>query len=222
MNRLAQKIMNARKAANMTEKELALKAGLNLNYLLQVESGKKVVNEQTAQKILDILGAEEQFIKHEEKEVPKKPVIPVEKKAPSTTIEVPLQWQSALSGVLKQYPIYIEGTDKVIGQRECIISDKKVDGIHYEKILFLKIKHSELPQLRILKDDILTLQDASTIENFKIYYFAYKSIKMVRMLKIEGSKVLALKDLNDSKPDVYAMADIKIIGKCIKNTFYFK
>ncbi len=41
MNRLAEKIKKARLNAKLTEKELAKKCGLSVNYIIQIESGKK-------------------------------------------------------------------------------------------------------------------------------------------------------------------------------------
>ena len=65
MNRLAVKIKEARIKAGLTEKQLAKKCGLSVSYIIQIESGKKIVNESVADKILKSLGTTEEFVKEE-------------------------------------------------------------------------------------------------------------------------------------------------------------
>ena len=50
MNRVAQKIKDARLKSGMSEKQLAKKCGLSVSYILQIETGKKIINEKMADK----------------------------------------------------------------------------------------------------------------------------------------------------------------------------
>ena len=68
MNRLAVKIKEARIKAKMSEKDLAKACGQNINYILQIESGKKVINEKIAEQILKILGEKIDLFQDQEEE----------------------------------------------------------------------------------------------------------------------------------------------------------
>ena len=221
MNRLAQKIKDARIKAKMTEKELAAKAGIQLSYLLQVESGKKVINEQMAEKILSVMGEEIQFIT-DDQPVPEKTNVKV---APAREAIKPItpnaQWESVLAGVIQKYPVTGESSGKVLDYKELSIVHKKIDGIHFEKIMFVKVEHSELPGLRIKKGDVISLHMMNTVENDSVYYLEVGGVKQIRLVRMDSSRKLQLmKGMNDASPQIINPLEVKVIGKCIKVEFF--
>ncbi|MDW7662844.1 MAG: helix-turn-helix domain-containing protein [Bacillota bacterium] len=221
MNRLAQKIKDARIKAKMTEKELAAKAGIQLSYLLQVESGKKVINEQMAEKILSVMGEEIQFIT-EDQPVPEKTKVKV---APAREAMKPItpnaQWESVLAGVIQKYPVTGESSGKVLDYKELSIVHKKIDGIHFEKIMFVKVEQADLPGLRIKKGDVISLHMMNTVENDSIYYLEVGGIRQIRMVRMDSNRKLQLlTGINDHNPQVFNPVDVKVIGKCIKVEFF--
>lgn len=221
MNRLAQKIKDARIKSKMTEKELATKAGVQLSYLLQVESGKKVINEQMAEKILSVMGEEIHFIPDDQLE----PEIAKPKASASRETVKPItpnsQWESVLAGVIQKYPITGEVSGKVLEYKELSIVHKKIDGIHFEKIMFIKVEQSELSQLRIKKGDVISLHMMNTVENDSIYYLEVGGVRQIRMVRMDSSrKLLLLKSMNDSTPQIFNPIEVKVLGKCIKVEFY--
>ncbi len=221
MNRLAMKIKEARLKANLTEKEVAKKAGIEIGYLLQIESGKKVINEQIADKILAALGTKEDFIKEEPKKNEESSSRPKIQKPGSVSPVAPnAQWESVLAGVVQKYPVVGEQSGKVLGTKELSILGKKVDSIHFEKLMLVQVESPGLPKLRIHKGDIVSLQKINAIENNHIYYFDYQQKKQFGMLRVvSGNKVLILKEINDPSPAEVPLKSIELIGKAIKVEF---
>ena len=58
MSRLGDAIRKARLQAKMTEKQLGRKCGMAENVIKDIESGRRIVSDDQAQRILKLLGAE--------------------------------------------------------------------------------------------------------------------------------------------------------------------
>ena len=195
MNRLAVKIKEARIKAKMSEKDLAKAIGQNINYILQIESGKKVINEKLAEQILSVLNETMDF--YVEPEPPKEDAV---KKVPvkSTVVKEPVMsitpndsWTDALSGVIKEYPVIDEVSQKILEHKSYSVLSKKVEGLHFEKVMFVKVTESECPAYRIHKNDVLTIQLTHEIQNQGIYYIELDRKKMIRkLIKSQNQVVL--------------------------------
>ncbi|WP_432666698.1 helix-turn-helix transcriptional regulator [Wukongibacter baidiensis] len=220
MNRLAVKIKEARIKAGLTEKALAKKCGLSVGYIIQVESGKKIVNESVAEKILKSLGTKEEFVKEEKViEKPKKA-----KPAPRPQGTIPVEpnqiWADALAGVIKKYPIYELNSKKITDYKELPIINKKIEGHHPDKIMFVKSPNDDMEAFRIKKDDVLTISITKDIQNYCIYLFEMSGKKMIRQLKKDvNKKVVLSKCANDNSAMTVDMNKVKVLGKIIKNEF---
>ncbi len=229
MNRMAIKIKEARLKAKMSEKELAQACGQTINYILQIESGKKVINEKIAEDILKILGEKVDFFQ----DVPEtqsepavvKPVLkPDLKQAQTKTADLGITpndaWTGALSGVIKNFPVIEEGRGNVVDSKELSIIGKKIEGVHHEKIGFVKVTDSDMPKLRIAKGDVLTIHLMGDIQSQGIYYFEFGQKKMIRQLiKSQNNKVLFSRGPSEPETEV-DIKNIKVIGKVIKVEFY--
>ncbi len=220
MNRLAVKIKEAREKAGLTEKQLAKKCGLSISYIIQVESGKKIVNETLADKILKSLGAKEAFIKEEKPvEKPKKPKA-VSEAEEEIIVEPNQSWRSALAGVIKKYPIYELNTNKIVGYKELPIIGKKVEGHKPDKLMYVKCSNDEMEHYRIKKDDVLTILKTTDIQNYSIYIFEIKGKIVIRQAVKEGNSSVKLqKSPNDMDSIKVKINDIKVMGTIIKNEF---
>lgn len=221
MNRLAVKIKESRIKAGLTEKELAKKCGLSVGYIIQVESGKKIVNESVADKILKSLGTKEEFVKEERViEKPKK-TKPAHKPQGTIFAQPNQTWADALAGVIKKYPIYELNTNKIVDYKELPIISKKIEGHHPDKIMFVKSPNNDMETFRIKKDDVLTVFITKDIQNYGIYLFEMGGKKMIRQLKKEvNKKVKLLKCANDNSAMTVDMSKVKVLGKIIKNEFF--
>lgn len=224
MNRLAVKIKEARIKAKMSEKDLAKAIGQNINYILQIESGKKVINEKLAEQILSVFNETVDFYVEPEtkkEEIVKKvPVKSTVQKEPTLSVTPDDSWGDALAGVIKEYPVLEENSHKIVDHKSYSILNKKVEGVHFEKVMFIKVTESECSALRVYKNDILTILLTSEIQNQGIYYVEIKGKKIIRKLsKTQNQVVLISKGTVQTEVEM-PLKDLKILGKVIKVEFY--
>lgn len=218
MNRVAVKIKEARLKAKLTEKQLAKKCGLSEGYILQIESGKKVINEKAAESILNALGAKLDFIDRQEEEREEKPK--AEKIAPPKVefynIQPTEQWTDALANIIKKYPIYEAGSNKVVGQKELPIIGKRVEGYHWDKLLFIQAADDSLETLRVKKGDVVMVCMTNEIQNNSVYYFEMDQKKYIRQLRKEANNRVILSTGKKDSTEEVDLKKIKLIGKCVR------
>lgn len=224
MSRVAEKIKEARMKAKLTEKELAKKCGLTANYIIQIESGKKVVNEKLAESILNVLGEKLDFMsmadvaeKEAQNAPEKKNKAEAIKKEEFYEIKPTEQWADALANIIKKFPIYDVKTNKVVGNKELPVMGKKVEGYNWDKILFVQASDNDMENLRIKKEDIVMVYLTNEIQNNSVYLFEIENKKMMRQLRKESNnKVVISLGNKNNEPMITDLNKIKIIGKCVK------
>jgi transcriptional regulator with XRE-family HTH domain len=221
MNRVAQKIKDARRKAGMTEKQLAKKCGLGVSYILQVESGKKIINEKTADRILAVLGEEIALVdvgdSRQEEEVQ-----PARRKSAASatyTVEPNEQWASALEGVIKKYPIHAMRTGQTLGKKEMVIQGKKVEGHHPDKLIFVRVDSDETTGLRIKKGDTVMVMKTKEIQNNGIYLLKKGKQQIIRKVRRDKNQLYLAKDHSGSVSEIVAMNEMELVGKCIRVEF---
>ena len=109
MSRMGDTIRGARLQAKMTEKALGKKCGMAENVIKDIESGRRIVSDDQAQRILKILGVKNPV--SEELEVAAEPDVPLRPrprpyKLPTSEAEPQPQgdnaaWLDALGGVVR-------------------------------------------------------------------------------------------------------------------------
>ncbi|ABR47760.1 helix-turn-helix domain protein [Alkaliphilus metalliredigens QYMF] len=224
MNRMAVKIKEARLKAKMSEKVLAKKCGLAESYIVQVESGKKVINENAAEKILEKLGAKVAFVTEQEEPVQKsqnsKETRVNKQEETFFNVQPTEQWSDALANIIKKFPVYQLDTNKITQYKELPILNKKVEGYTWDKILFVQSSNNEMQALRIKKDDIVMISLTNEIQNNNIYLFEIDNRKMLRQLRKEANNKVTLSTGNKGEIPIQTdVKQIKIIGKCVKVEF---
>ncbi len=224
MNRLAATISEARKKAGLSEKELAKKCGLSVSYLMQVESGKKIINEKAGEKILKVLGVQEKYF--DEERPAEEPQKTIHKPKPLHQETIPVEptetWMDALAGVIKKYPVYDMQSGKVVDFRELPLINKKIINLHPDKIHFIKASDNDMKVCRIEKDDVLTVNLTKEITNGGIYLLEWEGRKLIRRIKKEGNKLLLSKSINDGSPVKSDLGQVGIIGRVVRNEIIIK
>ncbi|KAB3532833.1 XRE family transcriptional regulator [Alkaliphilus serpentinus] len=225
MNRLAAIIKEARLKAKLTEKQLAKKCGLSEAYIIQIESGKKVINEKAAENILNKLGKklESVYDQIEAKETPvKAKEIKEEKKEAYTPIEPTHQWADALANIIKKFPIYDIANNKVVGFKDLPVIDKKIEGFHWEKLMFLQVDNDEMEALRIKRNDIITISLTKEIHNGSVYLIEVNKKRILRQLRREqNNRVVLSTGVKGENPVITDLNKVEVIGKCVKVEFRF-
>lgn len=226
MNPIAKQIREARLKIKMTEKELAKKCGVAPSYIIDIESGKKVINEMNAEKILAALGEKFGFNFGDEEEEVSRPAVKVEKKKEPVKdvyqpVEPNAQWADALTNLIKKFPIYEVGSEKVVGHKELPVLGKKVDGVAWDKVLYVKLTDSSLHNLRLYKDDVVQIQQSKEYTNKGVYYIEVGGKRLIRWLQRESNLKMALHlSLGDDEGTIIETSKVKIIGRCMKAEFH--
>lgn len=223
MNRIALAIKEARLKAKLTEKALAKKCGLTESYIIQVESGKKVINEQAAEKILKVLGQTSDVLLQEPpKEAPAAPPVvktKVERES-IAPVEPTESWEGALGNLIKKFPITSLSGNKVMGAKELPIIGKKIEGYPWDRISFVMVDNSEAAALRIHQGDVVMVVEVKEIQNQCIYLFQWNNKRMIRQLRKEQNNRIALyTGVKGETPVLVEENQVKIIGKCVKVEF---
>ena len=216
MNKTAEKIKKERINAKLSEKQLAKKVGLTANYIEQLESGKKIISESIASKILKALNVKEDMLSQENiarnevvvKTVVRKPI----KNITHKSVDFTASWTGALDNLIRKYPVYSLKTQKEVGIKSLPTIDKKIDGFNCDKLSFIKMDDF-ISGLDIFKNDIVMIYLNTDITNDKIYYFELENKRYIsKIRKEQNNKIKIITD--ESK--LIDSNKIKIIGRCVK------
>jgi len=138
VSRVSDKIKEARIKKGLTQKQLAKKLGVAENFINEVESGRKIINESLMNRISKVLGKgiNDIGISFEE-EVSSEPKREISINKDNKIKDV---WDNAFSSIIKDVPVYNYSLDRIIDNKQLPIIGNKVQGIHQDKVLFLKIE----------------------------------------------------------------------------------
>ncbi len=227
MNAFAQKIRELRMHLKLSEKQLSQKCGLAESYIVQIESGKKVINEESAEKIMAALGAKSDFgFEQESASTPVapllkvKPLVESKKTAPSKidTLDPINQWADALSGIIRPYPIYALETNQIVGKKELAVIGKKVEGYALDKIRFVQITQNDMAAYRLLRGDIVLVELTKDQPQQGLYLIEINQSKMIRFIKREpGNKYTLSKGIKDEIQQTIETKNVTIIGLCVRS-----
>ncbi len=217
MSRMGSEISRLRKEAGMTQGQLAKAVGVTESYIADVEAGKKVLNGSLAARISKALKKEADSLElYNEAEIARKPE-PDRKVA--KVIEKPVQaiWDEALSGVLKEVPIYNYNMDKAVGRRQMPVIGNRIEGYPKDKTVFLKIENNEMAGFRIMKEDLAMACLTGEIERDGTYLVEYAGRRIVRQIRtIEGGKLLLVGNMGGISTETVYRKDVKVLARLVR------
>jgi transcriptional regulator with XRE-family HTH domain len=232
MNPIAETLRKERLRAGMTEKMLARKCGLSESYVKQVESGKKVVSEQAAEKMLQALGAEAdvlhqganiQHISEDEIKPSVNQKAMQKEKETIHPIEPNAQWSDALAHIIKRFPIENLSTGKVAGYKELPLLGKKIDGCPWEKIRFFEVDTSQFQHHRIYRNDIVMVCENTETVNGKLHVIEIGGQRVIRRLMMNQNKTMSVSTgVPAEEPVMMNAGQVKVIGQCVKVEFFIR
>jgi len=218
MNRLAQRIKDERLKAGMSEKELAKKCGLQVAYILQIESGKKIINEQIADQILNKLGASvTSFSEQASKETVKATPPKTAKQEATKPLAPNANWSSALKQLIYAVPVYGLSSPNVIDQIKHPVIDNKVEGHQGDKLYYIRLEKDVYVQKRLLKDDDILILRSKQLYPNKLMHFKYQNKAYIGLLQTQSNKEVIVQ--NDLIRKVVPQKDIEILGLCLSVRF---
>jgi len=228
MSRLGDTIRTARVKAKMTEKALGKKCGMAESVIKDIESGRRIVSDEQAQRILKVLGvanpistelevAAEPEVKLRPK--PRAYVLPIEPEAPqkeAAARESSDAWLDALGGVVKRVPI-MDPDGVVIDHVLTPIIGGKIEGGAPDKVLYYRCPDNALRGFRVYAGDLLLVIPTNKPEDERLMLVQHKGKRVVRkLLKLDGNRIQLQSFDYEFAAEVVAPLEIQIVGKCVK------
>ena len=225
MSRLGDTIRTARLKAKLSEKALGRKCGLAESYIKDVESGRKIVSDDQAQRILKVLGvanpistelevATEPPVKLRPK--PRAYILPVEdQKQPEAAAESSDAWLDALGGVVKRVPV-VAPDGLVIDHVLTPIVGGKIEGGVPDKVLYYRVPDDMLRGFRVYAGDLLLVVPATKAEDDQLMLVEYKGERIVRkLLKLDGGRIQMQAFDHEFSAVVGTIQTVKVLGRCV-------
>ena len=228
MSRLGDTIRAARLKAKLSEKALGKKCGLAESFIKDVESGRKIVSDDQAQRILKVLGVKNPV--STELEVASEPpvklrprprayILPVEEQnAPDRQAQAESNdaWLDALGGVVKRVPV-MAPDGVVIDHVLTPIVSGKIEGGAPDKVLYYRCQDDMLRGFRVYAGDLLLVVPASKAEDDRLMLVEYGGERMVRkLMKLDGGRIQMQAFDHEFSAVVGNLQTVKVLGRCVK------
>lgn len=228
MSRLGDSIRAARLKAKMTEKALGKKCGMAESVIKDIESGRRIVSDDQAQRILKILGADNPVSTEldvaAEPEVKLRPrprayVLPLSPESPqqeSAARESSDAWLDALGGVVKRVPVSDE-QGVVIDHVLTPIIGGKIEGGAPDKVLYYRCPDNALRGFRVYAGDLLLTVPASKAEDDRIMLICYKGQRVVRkLLRLDGNRIQMQTFDSEFRAEIAPSSEVQVLGRCVR------
>ncbi len=229
MSRVGENIRKVREASGLSAKALAKKMGVAESFLVDVELGRRVVNEAMLQRFSKVLGRNvselgldsfESAVFKEEKEEQRQVRVQTAQvqrpQAPVKPQERNELWDQAFGSNLKAVPIYDADFTRPVGNRLYPVENGKVSGIAADKAVILRHAGSDLTGYGIFPGSLLLGLPVKELNHSGFYLVETGGKKLLRKVRILGngnvmllqrqdqeiSRALPLKDV---KPLVYLL-----------------
>lgn len=212
MSRVGKRIQDARSRTGISVKQLAKRLGVSESFINEVESGKRIINEdliKRVEKTLEINLDEEIFTEI---------AAPVEnfKEAESSKL-VNKQMEDAFSHILKKIPVCDIYFKEIYDYKYLPILDKKVEGYNGDRVTYIKAPDDSMRGFRIQKGDRLMIYQNQEIVNNSIVLLEMDGKRCIRQIKrLDANKVLVIAHSNDLKTETKDVKSVTVIGRCIR------
>ena len=228
MSRLGDAIRNARIAKKWSEKQLGRKCGMAESVIREIESGRRIVSDDQAQRILKLLGAENPVSTElevaQEPEVklrpqprayvlPAKNVAPEQQKASDAATDA---WLDALGGVVKRVPVMDE-SGVVIDHVLTPIISGRIEGGAPDKVFYYRMGDDVLRGFRIHAGDLLLTVPETRAADGAIMLIEYKGKRMPRkLMKMDGMRIQMQSFDREFEAVVAPAPDVRVLGRCVQ------
>lgn len=235
MSRIGQEINKVRLQKGMSPKQLAKALGVSEGFVLDIESGKKIINDEMigrVSKALDFelgpigLFASDDRLGQAHIEADSRnpravsPSTRVNANAPlkaATPLPVQEVWDDAFGNILKTVPVYDYRMDTIIDKKLLPIEKNKVLGFQKEKVFYLDIDDGDMSGFRIVKGDRAFSVLTNEIDIDGIYFIEYNGARSVRQVKrLQADKLLLICNKGTLLTETLSTKDIKVLARLVK------
>ena len=234
MSRLGDLIKLERTRQGLSFKQIARKCGVSEKYLQEVESGKRIIADDQARRILKAMGMKEHteadFTLDDiaatvdlESAVPRLQAIKKAEKKPEAPAahsgEEPVNgsiWLDALSSVLKRVPVY-NAAMRVVDHRLLPITDGKIAGAPADKVYYSLSPDNLMQGFRIRKGDLLLVVPAQAPVDGAVMVLKTPVGHVLRKIKVLPHFQAALQTYDtEFESEIRAFNDLVIVGRCVR------
>lgn len=232
MSRLGDLLKLERTRRNMTHKQVARLAGVSDKYLQEVESGKRIIADDQARRILQKMG-----VTHEteaafslddiaatvdlQAAVPniQRRVQPAQSpkpdNQPSDKVDGSI-WLDALSSVLRRVPVY-NAAMKEVGHRLLPVEKGKIEGAPADKVFYYMAPDNALRGFRVHKGDIVLIVPQTMSQDGALMLLDTPHGKILRMIKDMPRFQVMLQTFDQQfESDIINLSDAVFIGKAVR------
>lgn len=240
MSRLGDEVARMRLAAGLTQKQLAKKAGVAETYVQEVESGKRVMNDQLASRISKLLGGH--FGTEAPEMVESEPVRPVPKPMPAArnasafrqpgqlvystedstsgkkgaAAENPV-WSEAFGQMLREVPVYDPLMQKQTGTRTMAVVSGKIEDQPKEKVFWVAVADNDMIGYRIQRTDLVFGYETKVMGADGFYYLAWNGQRAIRQLKAQpGGMVQIACHKGAPVRETVPLGQVQILGRMLR------
>ena len=237
MSRLGDLIRLERTRQKLTYKQVARKCGVSEKYLEEVESGRRIIQDDQARRILRAMGMQQQteadftlddiaatvdlqsavptIAKAAEKKLTKKEKREGEEGQPAEAVAGSI-WLDALSGVLKHVPI-MNAAMKEVGHRLLPITNGKIEGANPDKVYYMMAPDNDMRGFRVVKGDLLLVVPAQAPVDGAIMVLDTPFGKILRKtVAMPNFQVMLQKFDQSCESEIKNLNAVTVVGRCVR------
>ena len=232
MSRIGQEINKIRLQKGLSPNQLAKKLGVSEGFVLDIESCKKIINDDMigrVSKALDFelgpigLFASDDNLSQKESDMrTQRTGTYTTDNSAKKSVKVqqePVQevWDDAFGNILKTVPVYDYRMDRIIEKKLLPIEKNKVHGFQKEKVFYLLIDDSDMSGFRISKGDLAFALLTNEIDSEGFFLIEYNGARAVRQIKkLNADKLLLISNKGTLITETIGVKDIKVLGRLVK------
>ncbi|BDR68424.1 transcriptional regulator [Clostridium tetani] len=214
MSRVGQNVKTYRLEANMSQKQLGKKIGVSENFINEIETGKRIINENLIDRIGKILNKDLNDITmfyEDMKDEKENKVYDIKEN------KVQEVWKEAFGSVLRDVNIFDYSLNKTLGSRKLPVIDNKVNGHPQDKVFYLKVEDNDMNGFRVFKEDLVLCHITGEIQNNSIYLIEHNDKRQIRQIKnLDNSKFLLISNSTMVNTEAVEKKQVKIIARLDK------
>lgn len=233
MSRLGDLIRLERTRQGLTHKQVARKCGVSDKYLMEVEAGTRIIQDEQARRILKVMGLSQQTeadfslddiaatvdlqsaVPQLTRAVEKKEKQPVAEAKADSGVSGSI-WLDALAGVLKHVPIY-NAVMKEVGHRLLPITNGKIEGANPDKVFYFMAPDNDLRGFRVQKGDIVLVVPAQAAVDGAIMLVQTPLGRVLRKVKRVNDYQAMLQKYDDAfESEIKNYNEITFVGRCVR------
>jgi len=244
MSRLGDLIKLERTRRGQTVRQVARQCGVTENYLVDVEEGRRIIQDEQARRILKKIGLTQQTEADfslddiavaadlaagrakgrpiaadgspDEKPQPPRPAQPVASLPAIGDEGGGGIFLDALRDVLRQVPVY-DAAWRVTGHRFLPVLDGRIEGGAPDKVLYFAAPDASCRGFRILPGDLALIVPAQSPVDGAVMLCEYRGHRALRKVKVTDPSNVLLQSYDQSyEADSVPVADVAFVGRAVR------